>query len=144
MAGHDREYAGPFLRARLRVDERYRLELEQARAYGKSHSVFTGRVVQPGEPEFLREDTDGAIALAEEERDTCGSCGLLKAICRDPAHQFNTFEAHDELCHATYALEAHRKAIEGDGASRAATRTYVRFKAGREPDLLAGLNLSDD
>lgn len=106
------------------------------------HSVFTGRVQQPGEPYFLRQDTDLAIALAEEERDTCPSCGLPKAWCRDVDNQF-AFEAHEEQCHVTYTLAARRNAV-AEGRSeevRAAIQTTARFIKGKEPDLAAGLDL---
>lgn len=105
--------------------------------------MFTGRVLEPGEPEFLPQDTDGAIALAEEERDTCPSCGLLKVWCRDPANQFGTFEAHEEQCHVTWTLATHRAAVSDkrDDATRAAVQVAARFKDGKQPDLTAGLDL---
>lgn len=104
--------------------------------------MFTGRIVQPGEPEFLAEDTDGALALAEEERATCPSCGLLKAWCREPANQF-AFEVHEEQCHASYAVEAHKESVNGgrSAATRVATRISARLREDVEPDLLAGLPL---
>jgi hypothetical protein len=104
------------------------------------HSIFTGRPTPaPGEALFLE------AALAEEERDTCSSCGLPKAWCRDPANQFAAFEAHEDTCFATYALAVHRKGVneKRSDETRAATQTSVRFAAGREPDLEAGLGLGD-
>jgi len=105
--------------------------------------VFTGRVVGPGEPEFLRDDTLGALALAEEERDACPSCGYPKAWCRDPANQFGAFEPHEDWCWATYRLADHRKAkVEQMGDSqREALQLTARFREGREPDFDAGLGL---
>lgn len=97
--------------------------------------------MKSGEPEFLAEDTDGAIALEEEERDTCPSCGMPKVWCRDPANQF-AFEAFGEQCHVTYVLEAHRGA-SNDDATQTAIQTGARFREGFEPDLKAGLDLSD-
>lgn len=106
--------------------------------------MFTGRVVEPGEPEFLVEDTDGAIALAEEEAATCPSCGLLKVICRDKDNQF-AFEPHEEQCHVTYTLAAHRKSVDEKRSeeTKAATQTSARFREGFAPDLTAGLDLGD-
>jgi hypothetical protein len=100
---------------------------------------------QPGEPLFLKEDSDLAIALAEEERDTCPSCGLPKAWCRDPANQFAVFDVHEEACFATLRLAEHRKAVDQKRSdeSRAATQTSVRFAEGNAPDLAAGLGLAD-
>ena len=110
------------------------------------HSIFTGRPTPaPGEALFLEEDTAAAVALAEEERDTCPSCGMPKAWCRNPANQFGAFAVVEEACHATYALAAHRKQIDKDRAdeSRAATQMSVRFAEGRQPDIEAGLELGD-
>lgn len=100
---------------------------------------------QPGEPLFLKEDSDLALALAEEERDTCPSCGLPKAWCRDPAYQFAGFDAHEETCFATHALALHRKGVDEKRSdeTRAATQTSVRFAAGKSPDPTAGLGLAD-
>jgi hypothetical protein len=109
------------------------------------HSVFTGRIVGPGEPQFLAEDTDGAIALAEEEADTCGQCGMLRVWCRDPDHQFS-FEAHEEVCWPTYRLaqERNKDTFKGyDDATRTAVQLSARFRDGHEPDLTAGLELGD-
>jgi len=111
------------------------------------HSIFTGRPTPaPGEPLFLEEDTAAALALAEEERDTCRSCGLPKAWCRDPANQFGAFEAHEDTCFATYALAIHRKGVDDKRSdeTRVATQTSVRFVPGREPDVEAGLGLGSE
>jgi hypothetical protein len=112
------------------------------------HSVFTGRPMpQPGEPLFLREDTDLAVALAEEEADTCPSCGMPKVWCRDAKnHQFS-FEPVASVCWPSERLETYRNS---DGykklkdSERAATQLSVRFRDGHEPDLLAGLDLEAD
>lgn len=142
MDGVDGEHNDPFLRQGLRADRRLRLEAEQARAYGVPHSIFTGRVQQPGEPYFLVEDSDLAIALAEEEADTCPSCHGPKAWCRDRNNQF-AFEVHGEQCHATYTLAAYRAgfAENWDDAQKAAMQLGARFRAGMQPDLAAGLDL---
>lgn len=107
--------------------------------------MLTGRVVQPGEPEFLPEDVDLLLALAEEERDTCPSCGLLKAWCRDKDNQF-AFEAAEEQCHATYALVSHQATVSKarDAATKDAIQTSARFRSTFRPDLLAGLDLPED
>lgn len=100
--------------------------------------------MQPGEPEFLDRDTDLAVALAEEEAATCPSCGLLKDLCRSKDYQF-AFVAVEEQCHATYALAAHRAAVDKDRdqATKTAIQTHPRFRAQVEPDLLAGLDLPE-
>jgi hypothetical protein len=107
------------------------------------HSVFTGRPTPaPGEPLFLEEDTAAALALAEEERDTCPSCGLPKAWCRDPRAQFGAFEAYEDTCFATYALAVHKKSVDEKRSdeTRVSIQTSARFAPGREPDFAAGLD----
>ena len=97
----------------------------------------------PGEPLFLEEDTTLAVALAEEERDTCSSCGYPKAWCRDPANQF-AFEPAEEMCFVTWRLAQFGesdawKSKQSD--TQRATKVYPRFREGHEPDLGAGLGL---
>jgi hypothetical protein len=107
--------------------------------------VFTGRVVEPGEPEFLPQDTDGALALAEEEAATCPSCGMLMVWCRDPEHQF-AFEPAESVCWPTYRLAAHQASGDFkkyDDATRAAIHVAARFREGKEPDPVADLGLLD-
>jgi hypothetical protein len=110
-----------------------------------SHSVFTGRIVGPGEPQFLAEDTDGALALAEEEADTCGQCGMLRIWCRDPEHQFS-FDADESVCWPTWRLARQRNTDDFKGyddATQSAVQLSARFRKGHEPDLMAGLDLGD-
>lgn len=111
------------------------------------HSVFTGRPwPQPGERLFTDDDTAAAVALAMEERETCPSCGMLKAWCRDPANQF-AFEPVEETCFVTYRLAQHRG---GQGwqkkhdDTKVATQVAARFREGYEPDVEAGLELQVD
>lgn len=107
-------------------------------------SILLGRPMpQPGEPLFTDEDTAYAMALAEEEAATCPSCGLLKAVCRDPEFQF-AFEVHEEQCHATKALADHQLKSEWTKkheATRAATQLSARFREGKQPALEVGLEL---
>lgn len=109
--------------------------------------MFLGRPwPAPGESLFTREDTDWAIALAEEERDTCPACGFPKVWCRDPDGQFPAFEPAEEVCGATHRLVMHQeseawKAKHDD--TRRATQLSVRFRPGHEPRIDAGLDLDD-
>jgi len=109
-------------------------------------SILLGRPwPQPGEEFFTTEDTDYAIALAEEERDTCGQCGLLKVWCRDPKHQFS-FEPHEETCWPTYRLAQYQESDKWKAKlddTKRATQLSVRFRDGHEPDYEAGLDLPD-
>lgn len=105
------------------------------------HSIFTGRVQQPGEPLFLDTDTAAAIALAEEERDTCTKCGYLKAWCREGSLlDLHRFEVEEETCWATYRLAARReKLAKAHRETQDARLLSVRFRDGYTPDLAAGL-----
>jgi hypothetical protein len=100
----------------------------------------------PGEPLFTEDDTAAVIALAEEERDTCPSCGLLKIWCRGAGSQFTDYEVAEETCQATMRLAQFR---ESDGwkakhaATQKATQLSVRFREGHEPDVDAGLDLPE-
>ncbi len=92
---------------------------------------------------FLEDDTAAALALAEEERDTCPSCGWPKVWCRDKANQF-AFDAHEEMCWPTWRLAQRRDSGEWKSkhpATQAATMLSARFRQGHEPDVGAGLEL---
>ena len=106
--------------------------------------MFTGRPTPPpGEPLFTKDDTAAAVALAEEERDTCPSCGMLKVWCRDPANQ-TAFDPHEEMCFPTWRMSLRREAWQNEGKHKAtqdATQLSVSFRDGHEPDLEAGLDL---
>lgn len=100
---------------------------------------------QSGEELFTQEDTDYAIALAEEERDTCPSCGMPKAWCRDEANKF-AFEPVVETCAPAYRLALYRngdkwKDMQDD--DKQAAQLTARFRKGHEPDIAAGLGLGE-
>ncbi|MGW4505688.1 hypothetical protein ACWENO_13715 [Streptomyces sp. NPDC004436] len=64
--------------------------------------MFLGRAVAPGEPLWLDEDRDWALALAEVERDSCPDCG-------HPWSEASASESEDQYdvallrCHACAA-----------------------------------------
>jgi hypothetical protein len=98
---------------------------------------------QPGEPLFTEEDTFYAVALAEEERDTCSQCGMPKVWCRDPANQF-AFDADESTCWPTYRLAQYRSGEKWKSKlddTREATQLSAHFREGHEPDIDAGLDL---
>lgn len=80
-----------------------------------------------------------------EERDTCPSCRLPKAWCRDPANQF-AFEPREDMCFSTWRLAQYQASdawkSKLDDTMRA-TQLSVRFRDGHEPDVAAGLDLGD-
>ena len=108
-------------------------------------SILLGRPwPKPGEPLFLPEDTDYAIALAEEEQDTCSQCGMPRAWCSDPANQF-AFEPAERMCWPTYRLAQHRGSDKWQAKhedTKVATQVSARFREGYIPDVAAGLDLA--
>lgn len=94
----------------------------------------------------MQEDTDLAVALAEEERDTCPSCGMPKVWCSDPANQF-AFEPHERMCFPTWRLAQMRESDawkSKHAATQQATQVAARFRDGHEPVIDAGLGLEDE
>lgn len=108
------------------------------------HSIFTGRVRQPGEPLFLQEDTEAAVALAEEERDACPLCGMPKAWCRDHENGRAAFEAVDDWCWVTYHVGERQKRLANENATGRHIPVSARFARDFEPDYWAGLGLAGE
>ena len=110
-------------------------------------SVFQGAPLpREGEPLFTQEDHDWFIALSQERRDTCPSCGLLKSICRDPDYQL-AFEPREEQCNATWRLAQFRESDSWKNkhpVTQQATQVSVRFREGMAPPLEHGLDLQDE
>lgn len=110
-------------------------------------SILLGRPwPSPGEPLFTDEDTAYALALAEEERDACPSCGMPKAWCRDNDAGRARFDVQEDFCWATYrvALRQDKQASEKvDPVTRQATRLTARIREGHEPEIDAGLGLGE-
>ena len=97
-------------------------------------SILLGRPwPQPGQPLFLPEDTNWALAHAEYKAQVaaarCHLCGLPKKVCRNPDNQF-AFEAEIERCHATYAMASAQERISrgASDVSMRATTVAARLK----------------
>lgn len=82
-----------------------------------SRSVFLGRVVGKGEPEWLPDDVEAAIALDEYERDLhiCGQPASQSMATKIddrgrqvPAHQY---EGEAWICYACVAVEEARESM---------------------------------
>lgn len=59
---------------RLEADGLLREQLAYCVSAGIPHSVFLGRVVGPGDPLWLPDDTDKVLAFRRWERDLCPRC----------------------------------------------------------------------
>jgi hypothetical protein len=105
-------------------------------------AVFQGAPwPREGEPLYTQEDHDWFVALAEERRDTCPACGLLKAVCRDKARQFD-FVVVEDQCNATRALADHQEAKKDRNVSQQRSmQVSIAFREGKSPPLDVGLDL---
>lgn len=81
-----------------------RAELETARAWGVPRSIFLGRPAPaPGEPLWLDDDRDWAIALHLVEADTCDGCGQPRSESVLPENEF-AYSVTPIRCHSCAAL----------------------------------------
>lgn len=78
---------------------------------GIPHSVFLGRVVGPGEPQWLPEDRAKAIAAVLEKGEVCGRCHTADWQWEEDPHAFEPVKLN---CKGCYVL---RKAEEGERES---------------------------
>ena len=90
-------------------------------------SILNGRPwPQPGQPLFLPEDRNWALAhaayKAQVDANRCRLCGLPKDVCRDPANQFE-FEVEVERCHATYAMASAQERASSRNANDVSLRS---------------------
>lgn len=109
------------------------------------HSIFTGRPVPaPGEQLFTREDTDLAVALAEEERDACPKCGMPRAFCREQEDARARWDVREDFCWVSFRLAQRRPKHNQDGSPSAVERATIvipTVRPGYEMNLYAGLEL---
>lgn len=106
MAGLHHCGAAPFAEARLIHQPETRLLVEAAKAWGVPPSVLGGRVVRPGEPEWLGSDTALAEALTMLEQYQCGGCGNDRRESMNPDNQF-AYQVEAVRCHACAARDRH-------------------------------------
>lgn len=86
-----------------------RRELEAARAWGVPRSIFLGRPLPgPGEPLWLDEDRDWALALLEVEADTCPGCGQPLSESTHSDNEF-AYTASASRCHSCAAMRRYAR-----------------------------------
>lgn len=90
------------------------------------HSIFTGRIVREGEPQWTQDDTDMALALLELEAEKCPGCGHSKVDTFDPENEFG-FVAEAVRCHACATRD--REAAKG-GMDTSGLHWITRFRDG--------------
>ena len=70
---------------------------EYACSRGIPRSVFLGRIVQPGEADWLEDDAKAALEWQEWHNGLCTGCGVHRSDGMNPEHQFS-FEATPYRC----------------------------------------------
>jgi hypothetical protein len=102
-----------------------RAEVEAARAWGVPRSIFLGRPWPvPGEPLWLDEDREWALALQADEALTCHGCGQPRDEASDPVNEFH-YTAEPHRCHACSAISKSTRAWSSDGGSMDGVTFYV-------------------
>jgi hypothetical protein len=83
-----------------------------------------GRAVQPGEPLWLDEDRDWALALAEVEAGACPDCGQDWEQASDPANE-SRWGAQLARCHACAAAARAVTSHEKDGGDMRGLHVHI-------------------
>lgn len=86
--------------------------------------MFRGRIVRPGEPAWLPEDRDEALALMANDAATCHGCGQPRAESTDPANEYG-YTAEGQRCHACAAIRRETVKFHEAGGDVAGVAFYV-------------------
>src|SRR5262245_59814936 len=102
---------GPKIGGRVRTDERLREELSYCAPRGIPHSIFTGRLVAPGEPQWLDEDVDLALEW-QAEQTISHHCG--QPLDESAGNAEGQYEIRTVRCWACYESEKAAAAFDGE------------------------------
>lgn len=93
-----------------------RREQQAAREHGIPRSIFLGRPLPgPGEPLWLDEDRDWALALQELEADTCSGCGQSRSESTLGQNEYG-YTVTPERCHSCAAIRRYdRTFLQAEG-----------------------------
>lgn len=93
------------------MDPSERLALDYCAPRGIPLSVFLGRVVYPGEPQWLPEDTTAALDWHIEQAGRCPGCGHNQATTtsKDPPD----YDVEAVVCHACMARTREAQRMQG-------------------------------
>lgn len=98
--------------------------LKAAHHYRVPRSRFLGRVIEPGEPEWLDEDIEAALEWIAYQDSLCSGCGNPKSECWDPDRD-GTYEAIAVQCFACAARDAeNRRASEARASDRMGSSSF--------------------
>ena len=93
-------------------------------------SIFLGRALPgPGEPLWLDEDRQWAMALLEVEADVCPECRQQWSKSTDAASE-GTWKAELVRCHACAAAAARTAQFEKDGGDLRGLHIHVTKRKG--------------
>lgn len=92
-------------------------------------SVVLGRVVRDGEPLWLDDDRDAAIALLEEESDECSGCGQPRSESMSPKAD-GAYDVEMLRCHACAARARAVGRFTSSGGSTDGLMVVINKKEG--------------
>jgi len=114
---------GPKSNRGVRSDERLRAELELADRFHLPRSIVLGRPwPKPGEPLFLPEDTEDALAYLADLKTRCTGCGHPRdetTALDDRGRPLHDWEPHSTVCQACEALDIEKRRIRDSGDASA-------------------------
>lgn len=87
--------------------------------------MFLGRVVEPGEPLWLIEDTELELAWQAWREDACPGCGHPRSETFDPDNA-GRYVSHRLRCHACAVIDEARDNKSIDRAGLYVHATYER------------------
>jgi hypothetical protein len=99
----------------LTVEER--LALSYCAPHGVPLSVFLGRVVGLGDPQWHEEDAQAAVLWQIEQNVRCTGCGQPRSECMGPEDDAPDYEVTITRCWACEARDAKSREFQEDGAS---------------------------
>jgi len=94
-----------------------RLGLSYCAPRGIPLSVFFGRVVGLGDPQWTQLDTQAAVLWEIEQKSHCSGCGRPRNECHVPEDEAPDYEVILTRCRACEARDAKLKEMQEDGGS---------------------------
>ena len=101
--------------------------MEAARSWGVPHSVFTGRVVRSGDPQWTAADTALGVALQVLESVSCSGCGVDRRESMDAESEFE-WRAESVRCHGCAARDRAAESYAKSGGSPSGLNWVVKRK----------------
>lgn len=96
--------------------------------HGIPLSVFVGRVVGAGDPQWLERDAQAAVLWQFEQDTRCKGCGRPRSECQVPAGVAPDYEVTVTRCHACESKDAKLAELREDGTSFSGLYVSVGLK----------------